>query len=72
MNKSMGALWQKKNEKGEFYTGVLENKDGTKTKIVIFKNGYKDKDTKPDYLIYQAREKQESFGISDNDPDLPF
>lgn len=70
MNKSIGALWVRKNEKGEFYTGSLDNEDGTKTKIIIFKNGYKDKETKPDYLIYKVKEKEEIF--KPNDTQLPF
>lgn len=67
MNKSIGALWKNTNEKGEFYSGTLDNEDGTKTKIIIFKNGYKDKDTSPDYLIYKSNIKQEKY-----DDDLPF
>ena len=70
-DKSIGALWKKANEKGEFFTGVLENEDKTKTKIVIFKNGYKKKDTQPDYLILKAKEEQKDFNIT-NDDDLPF
>lgn len=68
MSKSIGALWVKNNAKGEFYAGSLDNEDGTKTKIIIFKNGYKDKDTKPDYLIYKANDTKNN--VQDND--LPF
>jgi len=67
--KSIGALWKKANEKGEFFTGVLENEDGSKQKIVIFKNGYKQKDTQPDYLILKAREQQEDFNVNTNEDD---
>lgn len=75
--KNIGALWKKTNEKGEFYTGVLENEDGSKKKIVVFKNGYKQKDTQPDFLILKAKEIQKDFsmddiGIVENDDDLPF
>lgn len=71
MDNKIGVLWKKTNEKGEFYTGVLDNEDGTKTKIVVFKNGYKDKETQPDYMILKSKEKQEDFKV-DNDNDLPF
>lgn len=72
---NLGALWKRTNQNGdEFYTGVLENADGTKTKIVIFKNGYKNKDTQPDYIILRAKEKQQDFKFEENntDDDLPF
>ena len=69
---NIGALWKRKNEKGEFFTGVLNNEDGTKQKIVVFKNGYKDTETKPDYLILKAKEisKENNFIIDNNE--LPF
>lgn len=73
MSNNIGALWKRTNDKGEFFSGVLDNEDGTKQKIVVFKNGYKDKDTKPDYLILKARENSSnanSYDISDDD--LPF
>ena len=75
----LGALWKKvKNNGDEFYTGVLENADGTKTKIVVFKNGYKNKDSQPDYMILRAREQQSTFNFNENvqenefEDDLPF
>lgn len=71
--KSIGALWKRQNDKGEFFTGVLENEDGSKQKIVIFKNGYKQKDTQPDYMILKAREQQTDFNVTDTEDDgLPF
>lgn len=73
MSNNIGALWKRTNDKGEFFSGVLDNEDGTKQKIVVFKNGYKDKDAKPDYLILKARENisnANSYDISDDG--LPF
>ena len=72
-SKSIGALWKRTNEKREFFTGTLDNEDGNKQKIVVFKNGYKDKDTKPDYLILKSEQKvsENSYNLSD-DNDLPF
>ena len=73
MSDKLGALWKKTNEKGEFFTGVLENEDGSKQKIVIFKNGYKQKDTQPDYLILKAKEQQDNFNVVNTEDDgLPF
>ena len=72
--KTLGALWEKENDKGTFFSGVLENEDGTKTKIVIFKNNYKDTEKKPDYVILKAREVQNDFKMSEDysNDDLPF
>ena len=80
MDKSdkLGALWKRMNKNGdEFFSGVLENGDGTKTKIVIFKNGFKDKDNQPDYMILKRREQQSTFNfdteeVMDDYDDLPF
>lgn len=72
---NLGALWKKENKNGdEFFSGVLENEDGTKTKIVVFKNGYKSKDTQPDYMILRSKEKQDDFSFDEPpyDDDLPF
>lgn len=70
VEKSIGALWKHKNEKGEFYTGILDNTDGTKTKLVVFKNGYKDRESKPDYLIFESKSNQENYQMKNDD--LPF
>lgn len=70
VEKSIGALWKHQNEKGEFYTGILDNPDGTKTKLVVFKNGYKDRNSKPDYLIYESKSTQENYKTESDE--LPF
>lgn len=74
MQNNIGALWKRTNEKGEFFTGVLENEDGTKQKIVVFKNGYKNKDTQPDYMILKSRETQDgySFNGTTDKSDIPY
>lgn len=73
-DKNIGALWKRINEKGEFFTGVLENEDGTKQKIVVFKNGYKNKDTQPDYMILKARETQDGYSLNGmtTKEDIPY
>ena len=67
-NKSIGALWCKQSEKGDYYTGTIE-KDGQKYKIVVFKNNYKTEERHPDFKIFESKkqEKQETTG-----DDLPF
>ena len=55
--KKVGALWtkaSKSNPQNRFYTGQLEldGRDGKKVKVIVFKNGKKDKETSPDLIIY--------------------
>ncbi len=73
---NIGALWRRENKNGdEFFSGVLDNEDGTKTKIVVFKNGYKNKDTQPDYMVLRSKDKQDDFNFNEptfDDDDLPF
>lgn len=69
-DKSIGALWKKQGNIGEYYTGSVEI-DGVKHKLIFFKNGYKQKETQPDYMIYKAREKEEQES-PEEDNDLPF
>lgn len=71
MENSIGALWKKENEKGEFFTGELIKDDGEKIKIVVFKNNYKNKDTQPDYRILKAKEQTSKEEIVSDDM-LPF
>ena len=70
-DKSIGALWKKQGNLGEYYTGNVEI-DGVKHKLVFFKNGFKEKETQPDFMIYKAREKQQEETTQENDDDLPF
>ena len=74
MEKSIGAFWIQTSEKGEFWTGYIEDEQGNKKKVVVFKNNYK-KDRQPDYRMFNSKqnetkvEEQESIS---NDDDLPF
>ena len=88
--KSCGALWQKKATSGyTYFSGKLEKKDlleimnsapGDQVPIVVFTNQYKDKENKPDFLIYisdanvnkspqNVNKKQQFIDLED---DLPF
>lgn len=72
MEKSIGALWIKKGNKGEYLTGNIEI-NGVKQNITIFKNTYK-KDNQPDYRIFaqkQKETKQEDI-FAPTGQDLPF
>jgi len=50
----IGALWLKKNERGPWFSGVIKVGE-TEQKIVVFKNGYKQEERHPDYVIYKSK-----------------
>jgi len=52
--KEIGALWLRQGKNQQFLSGKLEF-DGKKLEIVVFPNGFKDDDRKPDYLIYESQ-----------------
>lgn len=48
----LGALWKRTTKAGKvLLSGVLEQ-DGTKTKVVIWPNDYKQRTNQPDFIIY--------------------
>lgn len=49
----LGALWQKTSSKGDYFSGVIEIA-GEKHEIVVFANGFKEKDSQPDWVIYKS------------------
>jgi len=53
----LGGLYVRKGKKGEYLTGKLNN-----NRIMIFKNGKKEKESDPDYKIFLTpdRKKKES------------
>lgn len=59
-NEDMGALWLKTSSKGmKFFSGTVTI-DGKKTKIVVFKNGFKEENPeRPDYKIYKSQPLEE-------------
>lgn len=68
---NIGALWIKKTDKVTFMSGTIEDEDGNKTRIVVFKNKFKEKDNQPDYRILKARELEEKEEEETAD-DMPF
>lgn len=76
-NENIGALWIKQSTKGEFFSGNIKDENDKEYKIVIFKNGYKEKENQPDYNIYKSKPREEFVEIVENnnilsDDDLPF
>ena len=77
MEKSIGALWIKTGDKGEYWTGNIELPDGTKQNVIVFKNTYK-KDNQPDFRVFKQKQKEQKEDFIPNDEellseeDLPF
>ena len=63
------GLWKKEGKNGSFLAGNLN----VRSSLLIFPNGYKQKDSDPDYIAYIAendpREKQRG---EINESDIPF
>lgn len=67
--KSIGALWSKTSGRGDYFTGQIELADGSKLKIVVFRNGYKTEDKHPDWRIYESKPKEAGNWPSHEDLD---
>ena len=66
----IGSLWVNK-EKG-YMNGTINGE-----KVIIFKNGFKQADVQPDYIVYKSKpkeEKKEDDGFMPvvDDSQLPF
>ena len=71
-DESIGSLWINKSKKTTFMSGVIEDSEGNQTRIVVFKNSYKEKENQPDYRILKARENEEKEESEETADDLPF
>ena len=67
---NMGALWIKKTSKASFLSGVIEDEEGNKTRIVVFKNKFKEKENQPDYRILKAKEIEEKEEVEETADEL--
>jgi len=55
--RELGALWRVDGNQQSFYSGEIVQSDGTKKKIVIFKNKFKEEGSnQPDLRIYASKE----------------
>lgn len=81
----IGALWLSKNRtrQGDRYmSGRLQLDDNTEIKLLVFKNGYKEEDRHPDYIIYEPEAQQDTAArdqqakgrgkATHSDDDIPF
>ncbi len=52
------GLWENETSRGDkYFSGSIGG-----AKILIFKNGYKDKDNQPDYILYFANKQRDEEG----------
>ena len=53
----IGALWARKSNKtgNEYWTGKVGD-----VQVVIFPNGYKEKESQPDFIVYKSEDRRES------------
>jgi hypothetical protein len=78
----IGVLWLKDGQNGKFMSGRIELSDGNEMCIFVFKNGYKENASHPDYVIFEpeneeakkAREAQAAGKgkATHDDSDIPF
>jgi len=75
MNKKtkIGAAWSREGAKGKFLSGEIQL-NGEKIKVLIFKNGFKEKDGEksPDYIIYQVNDEAKTDAVEPVIPESDF
>jgi len=76
----IGALWIGEGRNGKFMSGRIELSEGQETRILVFKNNYKEESRHPDYIIYEPESKEETKNRNraakdwggPSDDDIPF
>lgn len=68
--RKVGALWLRsaKNSGNKYMSGVIDMDGDNSIRVVVFKNGYKEEDKHPDYVIYV----QGIYEQEDEQFDIPF
>jgi uncharacterized protein (DUF736 family) len=69
--REIGAFWTKDGPKGKYLSGSLEVDElgvKKKMKVVMFPNRYKDKDNKPDYVLYVSKDSEVQSSSSTPQP----
>ena len=62
----MGALWRKEQRGGGEHLSGEVTIDGRVHRIVVFRNGYKDNDRKPDFVIYADQDRRSAASSSED------
>ena len=74
--KDAGALWLNVSKTGTKHMSGSVEIDGVKTKIVVFKNNYKEEEKHPDYKIYLSQPREGALAREEKahefKDDVPF
>lgn len=64
----IGAVWKSQDKDGNpMLTGLMGD-----ARLVILKNGYKEQDKHPDYIVYIAENKRRDDDSGPDNDDIPF
>lgn len=67
--KKVGALWIGNGKNGKFMSGRIELSEDEEMRVLVFKNGFKEKPSQPDYVIYEPMDEHDnSNALKDKDP----
>lgn len=69
--REIGAFWTKESSKGKYLSGTIEIDElgqKRKVRVVMFPNRHKDNDKKPDYILYESKDKPSSEDKKDDIP----
>jgi hypothetical protein len=68
--KKIGALWIGNGKNGKFMSGRIELSEDEELRVLVFKNGFKEKPSQPDYVIYEPKdEDNRASGFPGDDKD---
>ena len=70
--KDAGALWLNVSKTGTKYMSGSVEIDGVKTKIVVFKNNYKEEEKHPDYKIYLSTPREGAHSATPPEEVSPY
>jgi hypothetical protein len=70
--KKIGALWIGNGKNGKFMSGRIELSDDEELRVLVFKNGYKEKPSQPDYVIYEPQNDKGADGFPGDKGDDPL
>ena len=68
----IGALWLRESSQGMKYFGGTVSIKGVSHKVVVFKNGFKEQEHQPDYIIYVSKPAPGAPAKGVTDDDVPF
>jgi len=68
--KKIGALWLGTGKNGsKFMSGRIELSEDEELRVLVFKNGFKEKPSQPDYVVYEPLEEHDNSDALKDDKD---